>query len=62
MQRLQVTDAARNAWNTILLDADSEDYSFIAAGFDGKGEVAELALRYLAAVSCIPPEIRHGDP
>ena len=60
VQRLQVIDAARNAWNIILLDADSEDYSFIAAGFDGKGEVAELALRYLAAVSCIPPEILYG--
>lgn len=60
VQRLQVIDAARSAWNTILLDADSEDYSFIAAGFDGKGEVAELALRYLAAVSRIPPEILYG--
>ena len=60
VQRLRVIDAARSAWNTILLDADSEDYSFIAAGFDGKGEVAELALRYLAAVSRIPPEILYG--
>ncbi len=60
VQRLQVIDAARSAWNTILLDADSEDYSFIAAGFDGKGEIAELALRYLAAVSRIPPEILYG--
>lgn len=60
VQRLQVIDAARSTWNTILLDADSEDYSFIAAGFDGKGEIAELALRYLAAVSRIPPEILYG--
>lgn len=60
MQRLQVIDAARSAWNAILLDADSEDYSFIAAGFDGKGEVAEFALRYLAAVSRIPPEVLYG--
>lgn len=60
VQRLQAIDAARSAWNTILLDADNEDYSFIAAGLDGKGEVAALALRYLAAVSRIPPEILYG--
>lgn len=60
VQRLQVIDAARSAWNTILLDAGSEDYSFITAGLEGKGEVAEIALRYIAAVSRIPPEILYG--
>lgn len=60
LRRMEVIDRARSAWNTILLDADGEDYSFIAAGLEGKGEVAEIALRYLAAVARIPPEILYS--
>ena len=60
VRRLQVIDAARSVWNTILIDAGGESYDFIGAGLEGKGEIVECAMRYLAAVSRIPPEILYG--
>lgn len=60
MRRLQVLDMARRMLNTVVIDAEGESYDFLALELAGRGEIAEIALRYLAAVSRIPPEILYN--
>lgn len=60
LRRVAILDAARSVLSMIAIDAENEDFSFIAADFLGKGEAVEIALLYLAAVAHIPPEILYG--
>ena len=60
MRRLQVIDLARGLMNSIVLDADGEDYEFKSFSFSGVSDVINTTCNYLSAVTNIPQTILFG--
>lgn len=60
LRRLQVIDLARGFLNSIVLDADGEDYDFKSFSFSGVSDVINTTCNYLSAVTNIPQTILFG--
>ena len=60
LRRLQVIDMARGFLNSIVLDADGEDYDFKSFSFSGVSDVINTTCNYLSAVTNIPQTILFG--
>lgn len=53
-QRLQIIDAARSMMNSIVIDAENEDYTFKQIQFSGIADVIRKSFQELSAVTSIP--------
>lgn len=63
IQRLQVIDMARNIINSMAIDNDGEDYSYINASMTGASDIIDRTCNMLSAVTDIPQTILFGkDP
>lgn len=63
IQRLQVIDMARNIINSMAIDNDGEDYSYINASMAGASDIIDRTCNMLSAVTDIPQTILFGkDP
>lgn len=63
IQRLQVIDMARNIINSMAIDNDGEDYSYINASMAGAADIIDRTCNMLSAVTDIPQTILFGkDP
>lgn len=60
IQRLQVIDMARNIINSMAIDADGEDYSYINASMAGASDLIDRTANMLSAVTDIPQTILFG--
>ena len=60
LKRLQIIDLARGMLNSIVLDADGEDYDFKSFSFTGVADVINTTCNYLSAVTNIPQTILFG--
>lgn len=62
LRRAQVIDVARGLLNTLMIDADGEDYSFQSFSFSGANEIIAVTCEMLSAVTNIPQTILFGRP
>ena len=62
LKRLQAIDMARGFMNSMVIDADGEDYDFKSFAFNGVNDVVSAACNMLSAVSNIPQVILFGQP
>jgi len=60
LRRAQVVDIARGLLNTLMIDADGEDYSFQSFTFTGVREIIEITCNMLSALTNIPQTILFG--
>ena len=60
LKRLQIIDLARGLLNSIVLDAEGEDYDFKSFTFTGVSDVINTTCNYLSAISGIPQTILFG--
>ena len=60
LKRLQIIDLARGLLNSIVLDADGEDYDFKSFSFSGVSDVINTTCNYLSAITNIPQTILFG--
>ena len=60
LRRAEVIDVARGLLNTLMIDADGEDYSFQQFSFSGVKEVVELTCEMLSGLTNIPQSILFG--
>lgn len=60
LKRLQIIDLARGLLNSIVLDAEGEDYDFKSFSFTGVSDVINTTCNYLSAITNIPQTILFG--
>ena len=60
ISRLQVIDMARNIINSMAIDADGEDYSYINASMSGASDIIDRTCNMLSGVTDIPQTILFG--
>ena len=60
LRRIQAIDLARGLLNTVVIDAEGEDYDFKNFSLSGVGEVISQSFTFLSAVSGIPRKILTG--
>lgn len=60
LRRLQIIDLARGLLNSIVLDADGEDYDFKSFSFTGVSDVINTTCNYLSAITNIPQTVLFG--
>ena len=60
LKRLQIIDLARGLLNSIVLDADGEDYDFKSFTFTGVSDVINTTCNYLSAITNIPQTVLFG--
>lgn len=60
IQRLQVIDEGRNIINSMAIDAEGEDYSYINASMAGASDIIDRTCNMLSAVTDIPQTILFG--
>ena len=60
LKRLQLIDLARGLLNSIVLDADGEDYDFKSFTFTGVSDVINTTCNYLSAITNIPQTVLFG--
>lgn len=61
LRRLQTIDMARGLLNSLVIDADGEDYDFKTFQFQGINDVVTASCSMLSAVSNIPQTILFGS-
>lgn len=61
LRRLQIIDMARGMLNSMVLDADGEDYDFKTFQFNGINDVVSTSCNMLSAISYIPQVILFGS-
>lgn len=61
LKRLQVIDTARGILNSLVIDADGEDYDFKTFQYNGITDVISASCNMLAALSNIPQVILFGQ-
>lgn len=61
LRRLQIIDMARGMLNSMVLDADGEDYDFKTFQFNGINDVVTTSCNMLSAISYIPQVILFGS-
>lgn len=61
LKRLQVIDTARGILNSLVIDADGEDYDFKTFQYNGITDVISASCNMLAALSNIPQIILFGQ-
>ena len=60
LKRLQIIDLARGLLNSVVLDAEGEDYDFKSFSFSGVSDVINTTCNYLSAITNIPQTILFG--
>ena len=60
MKRLDLIDMARGILNSMVLDAEGEDYDFKTFSYTGVSDVINTTCNYLSAISNIPQTILFG--
>lgn len=60
LRRLQIIDLARGLLNSIVLDAEGEDYDFKSFSFAGVSDVINTTCNYLSAITNIPQTVLFG--
>lgn len=60
LKRLQIIDLARGLMNSIVLDAEGEDYDFKSFSFTGVSDVINTTCNYLSAITNIPQTVLFG--
>ena len=60
LKRLQLIDMARGLLNSIVLDAEGEDYDFKSFSYTGVSDVINTTCNYLSAITNIPQTILFG--
>ena len=60
LRRLQIIDLARGLLNSIVLDADGEDYDFKSFSYTGVSDVINTTCNYLSAITNIPQTVLFG--
>lgn len=60
LKRLQTIDMARGLLNSMVIDAEGEDYDFKTFQFTGISDVVDSACNYLSALTSIPQTILFG--
>lgn len=60
LKRLQTIDLARGIMNSMILDADGEDYDFKSFSYTGVSDVINTTCNYLSALTNIPQTILFG--
>ena len=60
LKRLQIIDLARGLLNSIVLDAEGEDYDFKSFSFSGVSDVINTSCNWLSAITGIPQTILFG--
>ena len=60
LKRLQIIDLARGLLNSIVLDAEGEDYDFKSFSFTGVSDVINTTCNYLSAITNIPQTVLFG--
>ena len=60
LRRLQPIDLARGFMNTMVIDADGEDYEFKSFQYAGVSNIVDSACNYLSAITNIPQTILFG--
>lgn len=61
LKRLQVIDMARGLLNSLVIDAEGEDYDFKTFQFSGVNDVVSASCNMLSALSNIPQTILFGQ-
>lgn len=61
LRRLQVIDMARGLLNSLVIDAEGEDYDFKTFQFSGINDVVSASCNMLSALSNIPQTILFGQ-
>lgn len=61
LKRLQVIDMARGLLNSLVIDAEGEDYDFKTFQFSGINDVVSASCNMLSALSNIPQTILFGQ-
>ena len=61
LRRLQVIDMARGLLNSLVIDAEGEDYEFKTFQFSGINDVVSASCNMLSALSNIPQTILFGQ-
>lgn len=61
LRRLQVIDMARGMLNSLVIDADGEDYDFKTFQFNGITDVVSASCNMLSAITSIPQTILFGQ-
>ena len=62
LRRLQAIDLARGMMNSMVIDADGEDYDFKTFSFTGITDALSASCNMLSAVTNIPQTILFGQP
>ena len=60
LKRLQTIDLARGLLNSIVIDAEGEDYNFRTFQFAGVSDVIDATCNFLSALTSIPQTILFG--
>lgn len=60
LKRLGVIDLARGLMNSMILDADGEDYDFKTFSFTGVSDVINTTCNYVSALTNIPQTVLFG--
>lgn len=60
LKRLQVIDMARGLMNSMVLDAEGEDYDFKSFSYTGVSDVINTTCNYLSALTNIPQTVLFG--
>ncbi len=60
LRRLQTIDTARGLLNSIVIDADGEEYDFRTFQYSGVSDVIDTTCNYLSALTNIPQTILFG--
>lgn len=60
LKRLQIIDLAKGLMNSMVLDADGEDYDFKTFSYTGVSDVINTTCNYLSALTNIPQTILFG--
>lgn len=61
LQRIQALDMARSMMNSIIIDADGEDYTFKSVQLLGVADAIEKGINFLSAVSSIPKAFLYNE-
>lgn len=61
LRRLQVIDMARGMLNSLVIDAEGEDYDFKTFQFNGITDVVSASCNMLSAITSIPQTILFGQ-
>jgi len=60
LKRLQTIDLSKGLTNSMILDADGEDYDFKSFSYSGVSDVINTTCNYLSAITNIPQTILFG--